>query len=84
MKALPSMNGSLKVTVYSQPDALTVPAKSVFNEGADDSQHYVYLSIDGKSARRDVKVGRRTEAHVEILEGLQEGDLVLIKKPDDE
>ncbi len=83
-QALPSMNGSLKVTVYSKVDALTVPAKSVFNEGADDSQHYVYLSVDGKSVRRDVKVGRRTEAHVEILDGLKAEDVVLVKKPDDE
>jgi hypothetical protein len=84
VNAVPGMNGSLKLTVYSKADALTVPAKSVFNEGADDSQHYVYLSIDGKPVRRDVKIGRRTEAHVEILDGLQEGDSVLVKKPDDE
>ena len=83
-RLFPSLNGSLKAVVYSKADALTVPAKSVFNEGGDDSQHYVYLSVDGKSLRRDVKIGRRTEAHVEVLEGLKEGDAVLVKKPDDE
>lgn len=84
VKLYPGMNGSLKTIVYKQAEALTVPAKSVFNDDNDDSQHYVYVHTDDHSVRRDVKIGRRNDSHVEILDGLKAGDAVLLKKPDDE
>lgn len=78
------MTGSFKALVYKQAAALTVPAKSVFSDENDGSQHYVYVREKDESVRRDVKIGRRTEARVEILSGLNEGDEVLLKKPEEE
>lgn len=83
-KLFAGMNGSLKAVVYKQADALVVPAKSVFTDENDDSQHYVYVRDKDASVRRDVKIGRRTDARVEILSGLSAGDAVLLKKPEED
>lgn len=58
------------------PEALAVPANAVMQEGAE---HYVYLvSPDGSQVRRTVRPGLKTDAFIQILEGLEEGDRVYV------
>ena len=74
---------SVKFTTYRKDNALTVPSGSVFEDDATDiPTHYVYLSKpdkDGKYPRRTVKTGKTARGKTEILEGLAEGDEILIK-----
>ena len=54
---------------------LKVPVNSVFEE---DGESYVYI-VDGESrVRRDVTVGVSSASEVEILSGLEEGEIVYV------
>ncbi|MDT8323394.1 MAG: efflux RND transporter periplasmic adaptor subunit [Bacteroidota bacterium] len=56
----------------------TVPREAVIDEA--DGVHAVYVQRGGETfERRDVRIGRRGERHVEILEGLQAGERVVVR-----
>lgn len=56
-------------------DVLKVPVNSVFDE---DGEKYVYI-LDGESrVRRDVTVGVSSASEIEILSGLEEGEIVYV------
>ncbi len=57
-------------------DALLVPSGAVLR---DASGRYVYVDEDGTRVRRAVKTGKTTDALVQILEGLEEGEVVYVK-----
>ncbi len=77
----PGMNCKVTLLVY-KGDALTVPAKAVFNDPAADSAEYVFAEVDGKPQRREVKTGRRGNDRIEITDGLKAGDTVLLERPE--
>jgi membrane fusion protein (multidrug efflux system) len=82
---VPGMNCELKMVPYKKTDALTVPPKTVFTEEFDPARQYVYLlGKDGKPEKRVVTLGQRNDKQVEVLEGLAEGDEVLLEKPKEE
>ncbi|MEI8372777.1 MAG: hypothetical protein WCJ35_08085 [Planctomycetota bacterium] len=82
---VPGMNCEMKMISYKKTDALTVPPKAVFTEEFDPAKQYVYLQgKDGKSQKRVVKLGERSDKQVEILQGLAEGDEILLEKPKEE
>lgn len=58
------------VTDYVQ-DALKVPANAVHK---DSGGSYVYLAQDDQQVKQYVTLGVETEAEVQILDGLEEGD----------
>jgi len=81
---LPGMTAKVTLVDYQKEDALTVPADAVFAEVLEPNDHYVYLFREGKSPnyeKRPVKIGRKTEKKVEILEGLKAGDEILAEDP---
>jgi len=82
-KALtPGMTCKVKFIPYRKKRALTVPPKAVITDEWDDQKHYVYvLAASGKTKKQRVTVGKRTEKKVEILEGLSEGDQILLERP---
>ena len=53
-------------------DTLTVPSSAVHF----DYSSYVYKVVDGVQVRQNVQVGVANDAEVQILSGLQEGDVV--------
>ena len=55
--------------------ALTVPANAVLANATGD---YVYINENGKAARRAVRLGARLENVVEVVDGLKEGDEVVV------
>lgn len=80
---VPGMACKVKLTAYAKKNALVVPASVVLTDEFDD-QRYVYLvGKDGKAARRIVTVGQTTDKLLEIVEGLAEGDKVLLEAPKD-
>jgi len=75
---VPGMSCKVKLTAYRKRDALTVPLSAVVDDELDDEKHTVeVLDKDGKTKTRSVKLGRKTEKLVEIVEGLSEGEKVL-------
>jgi HlyD family secretion protein len=79
----PGMACTVKVTAYQKKDALKVPAAAVFTDDGEDDGHYVYLAArDGKPEKRSVKVGKTAGDRTEIREGLQEGDEILLVRPE--
>ena len=62
------------VNMYME-NVLKVPVNSVFEE---DDQYYVYI-LDGESrVRRDVSIGAMSASEVEIVSGLEEGEVVYV------
>ena len=53
-------------------DALIVPSSAVYY----DFTYYVYKVVDGVQVRQNVQRGVANDAEVQILSGLQEGDVV--------
>jgi RND family efflux transporter MFP subunit len=71
----PGMYGTLTITVEAHPDALTVPEAAVRRE---KTRAVVYVVDGDRAAERIVKPGLAAEGRVEILEGLGDGDRVII------
>jgi len=79
---LPGMTCDVRVLVVQKEQAVTVPAAAVFADETDDDGHIVYVLTDrGKSVRRPVSVGRAMNGQLEIIDGLAEGDVILLEKP---
>jgi multidrug resistance efflux pump len=75
---------TVKVSAYRKGDALTLPAAAVHTDDFDDGQHFVYvIAKDGQPEKRVVTPGQRSAERVEIVRGLQEGDVVELDKPAD-
>jgi multidrug efflux pump subunit AcrA (membrane-fusion protein) len=67
---------SIIYSVIYEPDTLRVPVNAVrFDRDTGD---HVYLMQDGYRVQTFVRTGVSTDSFAEILEGLQEGDVVLV------
>jgi multidrug efflux pump subunit AcrA (membrane-fusion protein) len=71
---------------YSRDDALTVPSQAVFGEEDDAEQKYVLLHSEDQDEpkKQPVEVGEEHKGRVEILSGLDEGDVILLEEPKEE
>ena len=75
-------NGAAQVTVAanSKSDAIIVPASAVTLEASNANEGTVMI-VDAQNVahERKVTVGIRTNDKIEIVEGLQEGETVVIE-----
>lgn len=67
-----------RIVLWKSDDVLTVPASAVFRRGDDMS---VFVVEGGRARRRDVGVGHRNPASVEIVSGLDVGAVVIRHPP---
>jgi len=58
---------------------LAVPAPAVFRAGRRDA---VYVVTNGVARRRLVRLGAQGESRVEVLEGLEEGQRLVVRGVD--
>jgi membrane fusion protein (multidrug efflux system) len=80
---IPNADGSLRpglfarvvLTIEEKPDALFVPEQSIL-PGSDGSKS-VFKAVDGKAVMTPVELGERIKGEVEIVRGLQPGDVVV-------
>lgn len=70
----PGMFVRTRLILAERANALTVPEEALMPSGADQ---FVYKVVDGKAARVKVKTGLRRGSRVEVVEGLQAGDVVV-------
>ena len=64
-----------RIITWQNDQALKVPAGAIFRRG---EQWNAYVVVDGRARLRPVKVGRSSGVEVEVLEGLKEGDEVIL------
>lgn len=69
------MKGDAQIEVSSREGALTVPIEALFSEGGTD---YVYVVSGGKLKKTVITVGATTDTEVEVLSGLDEGQVVAL------
>ncbi len=64
----------LEISEWESDDALQVPISALFRSGGDWA---VFTVEDGTARERRIGIGRRTDTHAEVTEGLEEGDVVV-------
>ena len=77
----PGLLADAQVVVERIPDALHIPLQGVFEEG---NNSIVYIREAGRLQPRWVELGRRTETRVEVLDGLEQGEVVSLESPIDQ
>jgi multidrug efflux pump subunit AcrA (membrane-fusion protein) len=74
----PSMRCKAEILLDQVKDSMSVPLQAIFRQGPIA---YVYVAEGGGYAQRMVKLGRTSELRAEVLEGLKEGEQVLLREP---
>jgi RND family efflux transporter MFP subunit len=74
----PGMYATVRITLEERPDALVLPASAVIYASNEAFCHSV---ADGKIVRRSIKLGIRSGADVEILEGLKGDETIVLLQP---
>ncbi len=77
----PGMTCNNDIIFASYENQLLAPLKSIFSKGEN---RVVYLKRKGEIIEQPVKTGAEDEENVVILNGLQEGDRVLLHQPSNE
>lgn len=65
---------SVEITKREINDALAVPSEAIIPEMG---KNIIYMYKDGKALPAEITVGLRTESHVQVLEGVNEGDTLI-------
>lgn len=74
-KFLPGMFVRIRFVLSTLESALLVPAEAVIPELT--GYKVFVVNADGKAEERIIEIGTRTDTQVQVLKGLNEGDLVL-------
>jgi RND family efflux transporter MFP subunit len=77
-KLRPDMTANVLISIDRRSGVVTVPHKAVKREGA---RKFVIVTNRGLLEKRFVKVGLRDHSYFEILDGLTEGELVVVGDP---
>ena len=77
----PGLLADAEVVIDRIPNALHIPVQAVF-EGRSGS--VVYVPKGKRLEARKVELGKRTESRVEILSGLEEGEIISLQRPADQ
>jgi multidrug efflux pump subunit AcrA (membrane-fusion protein) len=75
-KLSPGMTATGQIEVERIPNALLAPVKAVRERGG-----LVIVRVpgaDGRDEERTIRVGRRNQQFIEVLEGLREGDKLIM------
>jgi membrane fusion protein (multidrug efflux system) len=70
----PGMFARVRLITRDAQDALVLPEQALVPQG---DQQFVYRVVDGKAVRTKVEVGQRRDSKVEILNGVDKGDVVV-------
>ena len=75
----PGMSAVVDLRVRTARDVVAVPAPAVFRDGQRD---VVWLVANGTARQRPVRLGAQGESRIEVLEGLEEGDRIVVRGAD--
>lgn len=72
----PAMFAQVEVSVSAKTKVVTVPLSAVIDSG---TRQIVLISLgEGRFEARPVKLGSRSDSHVEVLEGVKDGEPVVV------
>jgi HlyD family secretion protein len=71
----PGMTAVVEIQVDHLRDVLTVPIQAIIQRG---EATWCFVREEGKIVRRDVRLGRSNDKHVEVQQGLRDGDRVVL------
>ncbi len=74
----PGMTTLVEIALARQDHVLAIPHQAI---RSDHGKKYCYLAGDDELERREVKIGHDTCEMVEVLGGLEEGELVALDPP---
>jgi HlyD family secretion protein len=69
----------LRIVLWEQDDVLTVPILALFR---DNGEWAVFVESNGRAVLRRVSIGRRSDLEAEALDGLSEGERVVMHPSD--
>ncbi len=76
---MPGMTAKVEIVVSELKSVVYIPVQSVFFE---DEAHFTFVMDGDNYERRAVDIGAHNDEFIEVKKGLEEGDEVLLKKPD--
>lgn len=77
-RLLPEMTGNVEIIIEEKDSTLTVPVEAVNRKGG--KRRVTVQKDDGSTEERDVATGLTDGNKMEILEGLSEGETVVMRK----
>ncbi len=83
----PGMTANIIIPIAASDDVVAVPLAAVFTEFNNQTKamdRYVYVQKDGQFELRQVVTGIADYNFVEVLEGLEEGEVISLEKPEPE
>jgi len=72
---VPGLTGEVSIVVAERPNAIIIPRRALVGE-------HVYVAKGGRLELRKVEKGYDSLNQVEVLSGLEEGDLVIVEQQD--
>jgi multidrug efflux pump subunit AcrA (membrane-fusion protein) len=76
---MPGMACTVKAVPYVKEEVVAVPSFAVFADELDEDKHFVYLAGKAdKPEKRAVTVGKKGGGKTEIVDGLKEGDEIVV------
>ncbi|MFQ5844532.1 MAG: efflux RND transporter periplasmic adaptor subunit, partial [Planctomycetota bacterium] len=76
----PGLYVAVKIAVAKRQDALVVPKRAVLHD--ESKGPYVFAAVGGRAQRRPVELGFEREDRIEIVEGVGEGDRIVVEGQD--
>lgn len=74
----PGLNVTCEISTVNKKDVLLVPMEAIMPDKDDNNIVFVVDESKGTMLQRQVTVGLNSDMYVEILEGLKEGELVVL------
>jgi multidrug efflux pump subunit AcrA (membrane-fusion protein) len=68
----------LRIVVWEASDVLMIPASAIFRSGEEWN---AFVVVSGKARRRAVKVGHLSSEFAEVLDGIEEGERIVLHPP---
>jgi multidrug resistance efflux pump len=75
----PGMSAKVEIIVDRLPDAVYLPIQAVVPQ---DGRQFCYLASGKNPDRREVEIGQYNDTFIEIKQGLKEGEIVLLRRPE--
>lgn len=76
----PGYTADLTITTRVSRQAVVIPYEAIVEE---KGRQWAYVVQDGRAVRREVKTGTGNELFVEVTEGVQKGEKVIVNPPKD-
>lgn len=68
----------VRIIVWQAENVLKIPSSALFRNG---EKWNVFVAESGKATKREVKIGHQNSSESEVLEGLSEGETVILHPP---